>query len=145
MTIKFTDDIVFGNILFEGAVFVFSEGKIYANPEIIEEEEEMVIFLAEGEEKIGTAVHKELLKQEEAIEIAMYFHCFVNIGKNNIFGWSDPTRKRIPQFCYWFVKQRGTRFWGHKVTAEQALDLCTGRKELRYWTNSNKAELVIVK
>ena len=60
----------------------------------------MVIFLAEGEEKIGTAVHKEMLKQEEAIEIAMYFHCFVNMGKNNIFGWSDPTRKRIPQFSY---------------------------------------------
>lgn len=144
MTIKFTDDIFFGNTLFEGATFVFCEDSIFVNPEIIEADEDCVVIENGGEEILGKAVHAAFLTEEEALKISRRLNVFVNID-NKIFGWSQATKRRLPQFCYWFVKQRGTRFWGHRVNQEQALDLCAGRKELRYWTNSNKSELVIVK
>ena len=135
----------------ENSVFVWGEdGIIVENPEIIEEDGDTVIYIDPytGTEEMGKAVHKAFLTAEEAIEIAQQTQGLFVCIDGHYFGKSEPVKRRgfwqPAKFCYWYVKQRGTRFWGRPVTNEEASDLATGAKELRYYTNSHRTALVVV-
>ena len=135
----------------ENTVFVWSEsGKIIENPEIVESEDDTVVYIDPytGREEMGRAVHKAFLTVEEAIDIAKQKRGLFVCIDGHYFGNSEPYKRRSiwygAEFCYWYVKQRGTRFWGRKVTNEEASDLATGVKELRYYTNSHRTALVTV-
>ena len=153
MTIKIEFVNVMGSImradrnLKENTVFVWGEdGLIHENPEIIESEDDTVVYIDPytGKEEIGRAVHKAFLTIEEAIEIVKNTRGLYVCINGHYFGKSEPTRRQVATFCYWYVKQRGTRFWGRPVTNEEASDLATGVKELRYYTNSRRSTLVTV-
>ena len=114
-------------------------GRWYAEPEIVEEDGECVIFKLSNwynnAEKIGKAVHSACLTVDEAFEIAKIYGYSVTIN-NRWFGTDQHG-----DLCAGFTKKRGTRIWLLPVTMEEAYGLVDGSKKITYWTNSRHAKI----
>ena len=126
-------------------VFVTGDNDmIYVNPEIIESDDDCVVFLDNrGNECMGTAVTMATMTLEEALYIARRGYGRILKVNGLSFEWSAPTRRSPSEWCVGFRKQRGTRTHLLKLESmEQALELAQGTKTIRYWTNSRRASIV---
>ena len=117
---------------------------IYVNPEIIESDDDCVVFRDNGgNERMGTAVTMATMTLEEALFIARRGYSRILRINGLSFEWSAPSRRTPSAWCVGFRKQRGTRTHLLKVESmEQALELAQGTKTIRYWTNSKRAHIV---
>ena len=121
-------------------------GRWFINPEILDEDEECVVFKATGrwesdEEQIGRAVALATLTPTEALEIARQHRLHLTVN-NRYFCYSQPTRRSLSQWCAGFRKKRGTRTHLIPVTLEQSLGLIDGSLKISYWTNSRQCQIV---
>ena len=117
---------------------------IYVNPEIIESDDDCVVFLDNGgNERMGTAVTMATMTLEEALVISRRGRSRILRVNGLSFEWSAPTRRTHSTWCVGFRKQRGTRTHLLKLESmKQALELAQGTKTIRYWTNSRRASIV---
>ena len=124
-------------------VFVFAEGKIYKNPEILEADEDVVVFLGgyDLSEMMGRAVALPFLTPEEAVLVAKRFRYHL-VYNDRYFCWSRATRRRSAEWCAGFRKKRGSRTHLVPATLEQCVKLIEGTLKITYWTNSNRCDFV---
>lgn len=128
-------------------VFVLDDtGRWHANPTIIEEDEDCVVFEVTNAfgrvEQMGRAVALPCLTPQEALEVARQ-HRLELTYNNRFFCWSQPTRKRMSEWCAGFRKQRGTRTHLIPATLEQCIKLIEGRLKISYTTYSNRCQFVL--
>jgi len=123
-------------------IFVTDDlGQTHVDPEIIEADGNCVVFEYCGEELMGTAIAMVNLTAPEALCIAKRnrYRAVIN---DQIFEWSQMTRRRMGQWCTGFTKRRGSRTWLLPVSDVDALALINKTKKLVYWTNSHRAEII---
>ena len=122
------------------------DGRWFINPEILDEDEDCVVFKATGrwesdEEQIGRAVALATLTPTEALEIARQHRLHLTYN-NRYFCYSQATRRSFSEWCAGFRKRRGTRTHLVPVSFEQSLGLIEGSLKITYWTNSRRCEVV---
>ena len=123
-------------------VFVTDDrGRVHVNPEIIEADDDCVVFEYYGEEVMGTAVALATMTPEEALRIAMKLKLRAIIGKQE-FAWWPGNRRHSGQWCAGFRKKRGTRTHLVPASFDDCLELIEGTKKIVYWTNSRRCDIV---
>ena len=132
-------------------VFVADDtGRWWINPIIHDQDGDCVVFeYVDGPEdarwstgeQLGRAVALACLTPQEAVEIARQHRLHLTYN-NRYFCYSEPTRKRMSEWCAGFRKRRGTRTHLVPASVEQSVKLIEGTLRITYWTNSNRCDFV---